>query len=62
MTSTTAPRDLSLSDFKPVPKLVTPETQVNKPRFPVIDAHNHLSLEGFGGWDKRPVSELLRFT
>ena len=59
MTNTTAPRDLSLSDFKPVPKLVTPETQVNKPRFPVIDAHNHLSLEGFGGWDKRPVSELL---
>ena len=57
MTSSTT--DLKLSDFKPVPKLVTRATIVNKPRFPVIDAHNHLSLEGFGGWDKRPVSELL---
>jgi predicted TIM-barrel fold metal-dependent hydrolase len=51
--------DLSLSDFKPVPKLVTKVTRVEKPRFPVIDAHNHLALEGFGGWDKRPVSQLL---
>lgn len=50
---------LLLSDFKPVPKLVTKVTQVARPRFPVIDAHNHLSLPGFGGWDKRPVSELL---
>lgn len=51
--------DLSLSDFKPVPKLITKVTRVEKPRFPVIDAHNHLSLEGFGGWDQRPVSQLL---
>jgi predicted TIM-barrel fold metal-dependent hydrolase len=51
--------DLSLSDFKPVSKLVTKVSRVEKPRFPVIDAHNHLSLEGFGGWDKRPVSQLL---
>ncbi|MBK8027910.1 MAG: hypothetical protein IPK17_00020 [Chloroflexi bacterium] len=50
---------LSLSDFKPQPKLVTRETQVARPRFPVIDAHNHLSLPGFGGWDTRPVAELL---
>lgn len=50
---------LLLTDFKPKSKLVTRETAVERPRFPVIDAHNHLSLEGFGGWDKRPVSELL---
>lgn len=50
---------LYLSDFKPKPKLVTHETQVSRPRFSVIDAHNHLSLDGFGGWDTRPVSELL---
>ena len=50
---------LSLSDFKPQSKLVTRETQVARPRFPVIDAHNHLSLPGFGGWDTRPVAELL---
>jgi len=51
--------DLPLSDFKPVPKLTAKVTQVEKPKYPVIDAHNHLSLEGFGGWDKRPVSQLL---
>jgi predicted TIM-barrel fold metal-dependent hydrolase len=52
-------RDLYLSEFKPTTRLVTRETRVERPRFPVIDAHNHLSLEGFGDWDKRPVSELL---
>jgi predicted TIM-barrel fold metal-dependent hydrolase len=50
---------LSLSDFKPQPRLVTHETPIARPRFPVIDAHNHLSLPGFGGWDTRPVAELL---
>ena len=48
-----------LEDFKPVAKLVTHETKIDKPRFPVIDAHNHLTLEGFGDWGKRPVSELI---
>lgn len=48
-----------LTDFKPTSKLVTRETSVPRPRFPVIDAHNHLSLPGFGDWDKRPVAELL---
>ncbi len=56
---TAAKNDIPLSQFKPVPKLVTKETVVTRPRFPVIDAHNHLSLDGFGGWDKRPVAELL---
>jgi predicted TIM-barrel fold metal-dependent hydrolase len=32
---------------------------VNKPRFPVIDAHNHLGEPFGGGWDKRPLNELL---
>ena len=39
--------------------LSTPSTQVLLPRFPVIDAHNHLGAEFGGGWDKRPVGELL---
>lgn len=30
-----------------------------QPRFPVIDAHNHLGEEFGGGWDCRPVAELL---
>ena len=32
---------------------------VNKPKFPVIDAHNHLRDPFGGGWDKKPLSELL---
>lgn len=32
---------------------------VRKPRYPVIDAHNHLAAPFGGGWDKRPLSELL---
>ena len=47
-----------LQNYRPKPKLVTPQTRVEHPRFPVIDAHNHLG-EHFGGWDKRPVGELL---
>lgn len=48
-----------LSDFSPRPTLVTRASTVERPRFPAIDAHNHLA-EPFGaGWDKRPVSELL---
>ncbi len=47
-----------LHDFKPHSCLVTQATRVASPRFPVIDAHNHLG-ESFGAWDHRPVSELL---
>jgi predicted TIM-barrel fold metal-dependent hydrolase len=48
-----------LSDFRPRPKLVTKVSTVTQPRFPVIDAHNHLAEPFGGGWDKRPVGELL---
>lgn len=48
-----------LSDYQPIPKLVTKTTTVLKPRFPVIDAHNHLGGAFGGGWDKRPLSELI---
>ncbi len=44
---------LPLSDFRPVPKLVTPVTPIAGPSLPFIDAHNHLGQFG-GGWDKRP--------
>ncbi len=30
-----------------------------KPRFPVIDAHNHLGQDFGGGWDQKPLSQLL---
>lgn len=48
-----------LSDFKPRPKLVTKTTKISQPRFPVVDAHNHLGEDFGGGWDQKPVSELL---
>lgn len=51
--------DIALSQFTPVPKLVVKTTEVLKPKFSVIDAHNHLAAPFGGGWDERPVSELL---
>lgn len=48
-----------LKDFRPKSKLVTKTTLVNKPKFPVIDAHNHLAEPFGGGWDKKPLRELL---
>lgn len=50
---------LPLKTYRPTSKLVVKETRVEKPRFPVIDAHNHLAEPFGGGWDKRPVPELL---
>jgi len=38
---------------------VAKQTRVLKPRFPVIDAHNHLGAAFGGGWDKRPLTELI---
>src|SRR5436309_312494 len=51
--------DLYLKDFRPRPRLVVHETPITGPRFPVIDAHNHLNAPFGGGWDQRPVQELL---
>lgn len=51
--------DLRLREYKPRSQLVVPTTAVDKPRFPVIDAHNHLGHPFGGGWDKRPLAELL---
>lgn len=48
-----------LSDFHPKPALVRKTTTVNQPKFPVIDAHNHLAEPFGGGWDKRPLPALL---
>lgn len=50
---------MDLQKFRPRSKLVTKRTPVEKPRFPAVDAHNHLGEEFGGGWDRRPVSELL---
>jgi predicted TIM-barrel fold metal-dependent hydrolase len=50
---------MELRNYTPQSKLVTKTTLVEKPRFPAIDAHNHLGDEFGGGWDKRPLPELL---
>jgi hypothetical protein len=48
-----------LNDFHPRSQLVTKSTRVEKPRFPAIDAHNHLGETFGGGWNYRPLPELL---
>ena len=48
-----------LQDYKPRSKLAVKSTVVEKPRFPVIDAHNHLGVEFGGGWIDRSLDELL---
>lgn len=54
--------DLLLSDFQPQPSLTTTVTEVTKPRFAVIDVHNHLG-DAFGdlteSWLARPATDLL---
>ena len=52
-------KDIYLHEYQPEARLFTKTTEVLKPRFPVIDAHNHLGDPFGGGWDKRPVAELL---
>ena len=47
-----------LKGYRPRSKLVTQETLISRPRYPVIDAHNHLGDFG-GGGEKRPIGELL---
>ena len=48
-----------LADFHPRSQLITKSTRVDKPRFPVIDAHNHLGEPFGGGWNNKPLTELL---
>jgi hypothetical protein len=50
---------MQLEAFRPRPALVTKTTFIEKPRFAVIDAHNHLGDEFGGGWIHRPLNELL---
>ena len=51
--------DLRLADFRPRTSLRVAATDVRRPRFPVIDAHNHLGSEFAGDWVSRPPAELI---
>lgn len=50
---------VTLEKFRPESKLEIVETHIEKPKFPVIDAHNHLSEAFGGGWCDQPVDNLL---
>src|SRR3974377_2417083 len=52
-------RFMLLQNFRPKAALVTKTTTILQPRFPVVDAHNHLAEPFGGGWDQRPVSDCL---
>ena len=51
--------DLRLADFRPRPMLRAPAHEVRRPRYPVVDAHNHLGPAFGGDWSTRPPSELI---
>lgn len=48
-----------LENFRPQSCLVTKRSEIIKPRFPVIDAHNHLGDDFGGGWTHKPIAELI---
>jgi predicted TIM-barrel fold metal-dependent hydrolase len=50
---------MRLTDYRPRSRLRLPEHFIEKPKFGVIDAHNHLGPIFSAGWHARPVSELL---
>ena len=50
--------DLRLSEFIPRQQLRVPSHHVLRPRFPVIDAHNHLGIPFGGDWADRTAGEL----
>jgi predicted TIM-barrel fold metal-dependent hydrolase len=49
---------LALEDYRPRQALRVPEHRITKPRFPVIDAHNHLGVPFGGDWFAREPEEL----
>ena len=51
--------DLRLADFNPRAALRVPAHRVDRPRFPVIDSHNHLGPAFGGDWPGRSSAELV---
>ena len=49
---------MDLTHFKPKAKLVVKETPIQHPKFPVIDAHNHLGYFGGNAVDTLTVDQL----
>ena len=51
---------LLLEAFRPRSCLRVPAHDVRRPRYPVVDAHNHLGSPFGGDWATRPPAQLLR--
>lgn len=49
---------MQLSQYQPQSMLVTSQTQVKYPRYPVFESHCHLELLG-GDWIHRPIQECI---
>src|SRR5690242_14247730 len=43
----------------PKSSLMVSESEISTPRFPAIDAHNHLGPSFCGDWPNRPLQELV---
>jgi len=54
----TQPDPMLLDNYHPHSELVVPAHPVNRAKFPVIDAHNHVSYPDFG-WDEATLGETL---
>jgi predicted TIM-barrel fold metal-dependent hydrolase len=50
---------VQIEDYQPRSELVVPEHPILRAKFPVIDAHNHLTYPGFG-WEKLDLQQTLR--
>ncbi len=47
-----------IEDFLPRSELVVPEHKIPRAKFPVVDAHNHVTYPHFG-WEKRDMAEII---
>ena len=50
---------LRLADYRPRSSLRVASHEVRRPRFPVVDAHNHLGSAFGGEWARRDPAELI---
>lgn len=48
-----------INEFHPKSMLVVKETYITRPKFPVIEAHNHLGMPIRATYDQLPVEEIL---
>jgi predicted TIM-barrel fold metal-dependent hydrolase len=50
---------IRLAEYRPRSELRLPTHEVRRPRYPAVDAHNHLGPAFGGDWSRRPPAELL---